>query len=351
MQFIKYSVTFLMMLGVILTISGCGDNSSYTSKETLPITENYFIFDTVVSVKVYDERVNNDHFEHIENIMKHIDQTMNRFQTESEVAKINQLAGESAVKVSEDTFHIIQVAKDYAIRSGGKFDPTIGPLVDLWAIGNGGSTVPSTEAIDSAMQLVAYDKLLLDEINKTVQLVEKGMTLDLGAIAKGYAADVIAQYLQEEDFSSAIIDLGGNIVAMGRKPNNTAWSIGIQSPEENRGAYLGTLSVENKTIVTSGVYERYFIYEDKQYHHVLDPYTGYPASNELVSATIITDQSMHADAMSTTVFLLGLEEGRKFIEEIENTEAIFVTYDKKVYVTSGLKTEFKLTNEEYKLAE
>lgn len=343
---------FMLVIAFAAILVGCNTaNTEQSSKVELPISESYFIFDTIVSVRVYDERMDDAHFESIKAILEHIDETMNRFKEKSEVAHINQLAGQSAVKVSEETFNIIQTAKSYAISSGGKFDPTVGPLVDLWAIGNGGSVVPSDEAIEAAKQLVDYDKLILDKHNLTVELKDKGMTLDLGAIAKGYAADKVAQYLQEQDFHSAIIDLGGNIVAMGSKPNQTAWSIGIQSPEENRGAYLGTLSVEDKTIVTSGIYERYFTFQDKQYHHVLDPFTGFPASHELVSVTIITDESMHADAMSTATFLLGLEEGTAFIEAMDNSEAIFVTRDYKVHLTSGLKDKFKLTRDDYKLVE
>jgi len=352
----KGFVIFVNLVIIISILTGCSeaentDTASQSQTQTLPISENYFIFDTVVSVRVYDERIEKSHFDYIESIMEQIDETMNRFKEESEVAKVNRLAGEEAVQVTEETYHIIKTAKEYALRSEGRFEPTIGPLVDLWAIGNGGSEVPPIAEIDAAKQLIDFNKLELNDDSLTVKLQQKGMTLDLGAIAKGYAADVIASYLQEQGFTSAIIDLGGNILAMGSKPDKSPWRIGIQSPDENRGEHLGTISVVNKTIVTSGVYERYFIYDNKQYHHIIDPFTGYPAANELASATIITEKSMHADAMSTTVFLLGLEEGMAFVESTENTEAIFVTNDHKVYVTSGLKDNFKLTRQEYELVE
>lgn len=342
----------MILITCLVIISGCkpagsGDNL----KAKLPVSENYFIFDTVVSVRVYDERMNASHFAEIKKLLEHINETMNRFEEDSEVTKINQFAGSSAVQVSQETFHIIKTAKEHAERSGGKFDPTIGPLVDLWAIGNGGDRTPSSAAIEEAMKLVDYKKLLLDESRLSVQLENSDMTLDLGAIAKGYAADVVAEYLQKQGFASAIIDLGGNIVAMGSKPDQSAWSIGIQSPEEKRGAHIGTLPVRNKTIVTSGVYERYFIENGQVYHHVLNPFTGYPASNELASVTIITDNSMNADAMSTAVFVQGLQEGIAFVEATGDAEAIFVTTDHKVYITSGLKDIFKLTSDNYYFAE
>ncbi|MEF2247502.1 MULTISPECIES: FAD:protein FMN transferase [unclassified Paenibacillus] len=346
------NIGIMILVTCLFIISGCKPaGSSDTPKAKLPISENYFIFDTVVSVRVYDERMNVSHFAEIKKLLEHINETMNRFEENSEVTKINQFAGSSAVQVSKETFYIIKTAKEYAELSGGKFDPTIGPLVDLWAIGNGGVKAPSRAAIEEAMKLVDYKKLLLDESRSSVQLKDSDMTLDLGAIAKGYAADVVADYLQKQGFASAIIDLGGNIVAMGSKPDQSAWSIGIQSPEEKRGAHLGTLPVRNKTIVTSGVYERYFKDNGQVYHHVLDPFTGYPASNELASATIITDNSMNADAMSTAVFVQGLQEGMAFIESTDNAEAIFVTNDHKVYITSGLKNIFKLTSDDYHFAE
>lgn len=346
------NVGMMLTFTCLVFMLGCSNTgSSDASKTTLPISENYFIFDTIVSVRVYDERMNEAHFEQIKALLEHINATMNRFEEGSEVTSINQSAGMEAVQVSEDTFYIIKKAVEYAERSGGKFDPTIGPLTDLWAIGNGGGKVPNSEAIEEARQLVAYRKLVLDESRLSVLLKEAGMTLDLGAIAKGYAADVVADYLQKQGFSSAIIDLGGNIVAMGSKPDESAWSIGIQSPEEKRGSHLGTVSVRNKTIVTSGIYERYFIDREQLYHHVMDPYTGYPASNELASVTIITEKSINADAMSTAVFVQGLQEGMAFVEATDDAEAIFVTVDKKVYVSSGLKDIFKLTSKDYHLAD
>lgn len=344
--------TMLILITCLSLLTSCSKTDADEQADVkLPISENYFIFDTIVTVRVYDENVKEQHFTELQALLEHINETMNRFEESSEVTSINQAAGQAAVKVSAETFYIIKTAKSYAEDSAGKFDPTIGPLVDLWAIGNGGSKVPDDAAIEQARQLVSYEKLVLDESQLSVQLKEAGMTLDLGAIAKGYAADVVAQYLQEQGFNSAIIDLGGNILAMGSKPDGSAWSIGIQSPEEQRGAYIGTLPVHNKTIVTSGIYERYFIDNEQLYHHVIDPFTGYPASNELASVTIVTDSSMHADAMSTAVFLLGVEEGMAYIESRQDAEAIFVTVDKKVYVSSGLHDDFKLTSEDYELAE
>ncbi|MFD2117502.1 FAD:protein FMN transferase [Paenibacillus yanchengensis] len=341
----------VMLICFMMVITGCASESNIAEEKKLPISENFFIFDTIVSIRVYDERVNEQHFTDMKQLLEEIDQKMNRMVEGSEVSEVNKQAGKAAVTVSEDTFLVIKTAKDYAEQSAGSFDPTIGPLVDLWAIGNGGTTVPERAKITAAQSLIDYNNLVLDENKLEIKLLEAGMTIDLGAIAKGYAADVIAAYLQEQGFESAIIDLGGNILAMGSKPGGQAWSIGVQSPEEKRGDHLGTLPVTNKTVVTSGVYERYFIENEQVYHHVLDRKTGFPVQNELASVTIVTENSMNADALSTATFVLGLKQGMAFIEQLDYAEAIFVTNDHQVYISTDLKDKFTLTNSNYSLAE
>ncbi|MNH26479.1 Thiamine biosynthesis lipoprotein ApbE precursor [compost metagenome] len=157
--------------------------------------------------------------------------------------------------------------------------------------------------------------------------------------------------MKENGFESAIIDLGGNVLAMGPKPGGHDWSIGIQAPDEKRGTHLGLIKVKDKTIVTSGIYERFFKENGVVYHHILDPDDGYPVANDLLSVTIVTQYSMDADALSTSAFSLGLEEGMRFIEARQNTDAIFITENKDIYVTSGLRGQFELTNSDYHLIE
>ncbi|EFU43164.1 ApbE family lipoprotein [Paenibacillus vortex V453] len=344
-----------LVMSAILLIGLIGCASTTDRKEaavsTAPATERYFIFDTIVSLRVYDERMTSQHFDEVRGLLEQIDQRMNRLLAGSEIDQVNQEAGASAVSVSEETFKVVQTAVDYAAASGGHFDPTIGPIVDLWGIDSEHADVPEDRKLTAAMQKIDYKNVTLDPSSHAIMLKKKGMSLDLGAIAKGYAADVIADYLQQQDFKSAIIDLGGNVLAMGAKPNGSPWNIGIQDPGEQRGQHLGTLEVVNKTIVTSGVYERFFESEGNVYHHILSPFTGYPVDNDLLSVTIVTETSMDADAMSTSVFSLGLAEGRRFIESRDDAEAIFVTKDHQIYLTSGLTETFNRTNDDYQLAE
>ncbi|MNZ75310.1 Thiamine biosynthesis lipoprotein ApbE precursor [compost metagenome] len=230
------------------------------------------------------------------------------------------------------------------------FDPAIGNLVSLWNIGHEGAHVPESEEIDEAIKFCDYRKIELNEANQEIYLQEKGMSIDLGSIGKGYAADKIYEYLADQGFNSAIIDLGGNVYAMGQKPGNQKWNIGIQDPDQDRGNSIGSIKVEDKTIVTSGIYERFFIEDGKLYQHILDPRTGYPVDNDISSVTIVTNSSTNADALSTTLFVLGIEDGLKFIENTEDTEALFISKDKKLYASSGFKEMLNKTNDNYEFA-
>ncbi|MDI3535253.1 MAG: FAD:protein transferase, partial [Thermosediminibacterales bacterium] len=189
-----------------------------------------------------------------------------------------------------------------------------------------------------------YNSVLLNSKEKSIMLKKEEMMLDLGGIAKGYAADEVSKILKENHVKHAIVNLGGNVLAYGNKPDGSKWRIGIQKPFAPRGDYAGVVSVINKAVVTSGIYERYFEENGKIYHHILDPETGYPVENNLMSVTIITDKSIDADSLSTSVFAMGLKEGLNLIEKLDNTEAIFITKDSKIYLTSGLKNSFKLTD-------
>ncbi|MBA9088341.1 thiamine biosynthesis lipoprotein [Fontibacillus solani] len=347
----------MTMLGTL--ISGCGGanetpntksgtNEHQTQSQVVqPLSETYFIFDTIVNVKIYDNRATKQNLEDVEALLKDIDQKINRQLEGSEIYKVNENSGIAAVQVSEETYNLLAKAMDYAKRTNGMFDPAIGNLVSLWNIGHEGAHVPEPEEIAEAQKLCDYRKIELNEANHEIYLQEKGMSIDLGSIGKGYATDKIYEYLADQGFNSAIIDLGGNVYAMGQKPGNLPWNIGIQDPDQERGNPIGTIKVEDKTIVTSGIYERFFIEDGKLYQHILDPRTGYPVDNGISSVTIVTNSSTNADALSTTLFVLGIEDGLKFIENTEDTEALFISKDKKLFASSGFKKMLNKTNDSY----
>ncbi|WP_020615470.1 FAD:protein FMN transferase [Paenibacillus daejeonensis] len=344
----RSQITMVLMLVVSLLVTGCGGAAKADDK---PASRTYYLFSTIITVRVFDDRITEKHFDHIRGLLEEIDQQMNRQLAGSELDEVNRQAGGQSVVVSADTYKVVERALFYAEQSQGTFDPTVGPLVDLWAIGNGGIEVPRGDQIQAAVALINYEDVEMDATARTIRLKQPGMSLDLGAIAKGFAADLIAEYLTSEGIGSALIDLGGNLIALGAKPNGDAWSIGIQDPAEHRGAHLGTLQVVNKTVVTSGVYERFFRVGDTIYHHLLDPKSGYPFQNDLLSVTVITEESMAADALSTSVFGLGLDQGLAYLEQWKGVEAIFVTTDHVVTLTPGLIGKFHLSHDGYRFAE
>jgi thiamine biosynthesis lipoprotein len=179
----------------------------------------------------------------------------------------------------------------------------------------------------------------------------KGMKLDAGGIAKGYAADEIVRILKEERVRRALIDLGGNIYAFGERggtsPQNTPWRIGIRDPFQVLSEPVIRIEVTNQSVVTSGVYERYFERDGVRYHHILDPCTGYPVRNNLMSVTIITGSSTTADALSTSLFLLGVEEGLRFVESMPDIEAVFITDTRQVYHTKGITGKMKILSGDF----
>lgn len=349
----------LLLLSVLLIVGGCANsgpnsinsNNKNASKTEItdPIKKSYYIFDTIVQVKVYDSRITDRHFNEIDELLHKIDTEMSRTNNKSELDKINDNAGIKPVQVSEQTFSVIQKAYDYSKLTDGRFNLAIGPLVSLWNIGNEGAHVPEPSEITKLIPLSQYNLIELNPDKREVYLKKKGMILDLGGIAKGYSADVIAKYLTDNDFNSAIIDLGGNVLALGQKPGGRKWTIGIQDPDLTRGNPIGNLKVENQTIVTSGIYERFFEEDGKYYHHILDSETGYPVDNNLSSVTILTEKSIDADALSTSIFAMGLERGLEFAEQLDHVEALFITKDKKVYITSGMGEVLDMTNDNYKL--
>ncbi|MWV44236.1 FAD:protein FMN transferase [Paenibacillus sp. HJL G12] len=316
------------------------------------MSETYIIFDTVVNVKLYGEHAKPQQLEDIKHLLENMDHALSRTLEGSEVYRINQAAGNEAVQVSQDTFDVVKKALEYAAASGGLYDPTIGPLVSLWNIGNEGAHVPSKPELDEAISLIGYKDVLMNPQERSIKLTRPGMALDLGGIGKGYAADRVADYLRAQQVDSAIVNLGGSsIIAMGSKPGGHSWNIGLQDPDQSRGTSLGNVQIINKTIDSSGVYERFFVENGVKYHHILDPRTGYPSHSGLKSVTIISDTATDADALSTAVFMMGLDGGLKYIEEQPGVEAFFITEDNRIYQTSGLENTIHFTNPEYTLSQ
>ncbi len=230
----------------------------------------------------------------------------------------------------------------YEELSDGAFDVTMEPVVRLWDINNGNTEVPAQEDIDATLALVGFENFTRDDASKKYVL-ENGATVDFGAIAKGHMADIVKGSLMTKGINSALINLGGNVITIGAKPGDKNWIIGIQDPTGNTGEQLGTVEVKNKSLVTSGNYERFFIKDGVRYHHILDPETGYPAFSGLSQTTIVSDRSVDCDALSTTTFILGNEKGMELIESLDGFESMFVGEDGEFYFSTDFLNQYNFT--------
>lgn len=272
--------------------------------------------------------------------LKRLEGLMSFYLTSSEVGKLNLEAGENEVILSKETFEVIKTAKEYSKLCKGTFDITVAAIVKLWGIFSKNQRIPLKNEIQDILYLTNYKDIILNEEKSSAKLLKVGQKIDLGAIAKGYAADRIIDIYRKNAVKSGFINIGGNVLTLGSKPDGSPWSIGIQNPFESRGKNIGAIRISDGTVVTSGDYVRYFEKDKIRYHHILDPKTGYPANSGIISATIIGKNSMQADALSTGIFILGLKDGMKLVDKIHGVEAIFITSQKKVYITEGAKEKF-----------
>ena len=335
----------IMVFGLLMVLlTACGSNKPKINEK--PYEDKQFLMGTYVQMRIYDdgkEAALKPAFKRVKELADKI--TVN--QEGSEIDAVNKEAGVKPVKVTDDMFFLLKEAYKYSQDSKGGFDMAIGPITSMWRIGFPDARKPAQNEINQALKL-NYHEVEFNDENKTVFLKEKGMKLDLGAIAKGYITDEVVKVLKENDVTTAIIDLGGNVYVMGHSPRGNQkedWTVGIQDPNQARNVVLGSVPESNMSLVTSGIYERYLEADGKTYHHLFNPKTGYPFDNDIAGVTIVSKKSLDGDGLSTAVFSMGVKEGLKYVEGLKDTEAIFVTRDDKVYVTAGLKDIFELNKE------
>lgn len=327
----------LLLLIIILIFSSC-------VKEEIILEDRTFALDTLIEIKIYqysdgstNETVIGESFE----LIRSLENTLSVHIEGSDIYNLKRSAGKQPTVVNQITYSILKDSIKYSELTNGLFDITAGPLIDLWAIDPPYGHVPSESELDTVLPLIDYNKISFLEDNQII-LEEEGMIVNLGAIAKGTIADEVKKYLVENGVENAMINLGGNILLIGSKLNRSGFNIGIQDPNNDRGSYLMSVSISDSALVSSGDYERFFEYEGKEYHHILNPMTGYPAQTNIKQVTIVADSSQIADGFSTSVLLLGLKDGIELIESTPNVEAIFITKDSNIYITEGLRDSYEL---------
>lgn len=340
----KKILIFSLLFSFIININGCGKQTTQNK-----ISKSSFYFDTLIEITLYDSN-ETQLIDECFSIAKQYESLLSNTIKSSDISNINTHPFEY-IEVNDITIDVLKKALNYCEISDGAFDITIGKVSELWNISEISKSIdnddhlvdtsylPSDEEIKNLINDVDYHNIEIKD--NQVKLNNSNCKIDLGAIAKGYIADIMKDYLNEKGVRLGIINLGGNILTLGPKDNNQSYTIGIQKPFSMTGETAGTLSIIDSSIVTSGTYERYFKIDDKIYHHILDTNTGYPIENELNSVTIISDSSCDGDALSTLIFTMGLEKGISYIEKLENIDAIFITKENKIYHTSGLDNIFE----------
>lgn len=323
--FIHRAAAVFPLLLLTFSLSACR-----TDRE--PVVKTAYYFNTIVTLTGYGSNAEEvltagiSLCEKYENILSYTKEG-------SDIWNLNH-AGGAPVEVSPETAGLLSRATEYARMTGGLIDPTVTPLSVLWNFtGNPPGPVPEEAQITQLLSHVGYQMISID--GTTVRLEDPEAAVDLGFLAKGYIADQLKALFLEQGLTHALINLGGNVLAVGEKPDGTAFRTGIQKPFGARNETVAIVSLKDQSLVSSGSYERYFEEGGILYHHILDPFTGYPVDTDLSGVTILSDSSLDGDALSTACFLYGYEKGRGLIESLSDTEALFVTTDGAVYKTGG----------------
>ena len=266
--------------------------------------------------------------------------TLSRTRPGSEVSRLNDAHGQ-AVSLSPDTLDLIDESRRYCEASGGVFDVTMGSVTPLWNFHEG--VVPSREQLDEALRHVDWRMIEVDRAAGTARLADPQARIDLGGIAKGFIADFLAQILRDHGCDCAFVNLGGNVLTVGSRPDGTPWRIGVRDPKDPE-TMRAVVPVVGKSVVTSGLYERNFTKDGVFYHHILDPKDGMPVKTDVGGATIVSERSLDGDGFSTTLFALGVQGALAFLEERPGLEGIVIDDHDRVFVTSGLRDSVRLVD-------
>ncbi len=335
----KLKVNFLRSAAVLIVLlcllcAGC-------VKSAQPYKETQVLLDTVIEITAYGPEAEAAVRDAMEEFRK-IEPLTNHFAAGSQVSQINRQAGIAKVKVEPQLLELILHAKDMSERMDGAFDVSVGALTQLWGVGHKGDYVPTAPEIKAALPLVDYRQIEVDEKENTVWLPQRGMYLDLGGVAKGAALSNAAAALQKRKITGALVNAGGDVRVIGKKPDGKPWRIGVQDPR-NSEAVLAKLTMENwDTLETSGDYQRYFIKDGVRYHHILDPKTG-TQPREIASVTLIyKDSKQNENLTSSGILVLGVTKGLEVLKRFPGVEALIVTGDGRVITTPGLEGQVEL---------
>lgn len=332
-------IAIVLIISMMIPLSSCSSDNS--PEAMTPHSRTGLYFDTVITVTLYGNKKKADsRLSDIFKMAKRYENLLSDKIESSDISRINN-AGGSFVTVDKDTLEAIRYALQYSEESDGVFDLTVGDLSDLWDFKNNTGTIPDKRAIKNALRHIDYRNV---EINgDQVRLKDPQSSIDLGGIAKGFIADKMKARLKKLGAKSGIINLGGNVLVIGRRPDGKKYTVGIQRPFSDDGTALFTIQAADMSVVTSGTYQRYFKKDGRIYHHILNLSNGYPYNNGLDSVTIITKQSTKADALSTTVFCMGVDKGLAYVNSLKGVEAVFVKSDGTIVKSDNVDKKYNFT--------
>lgn len=335
----KHRISSLLLTGIFLLCAGCG------ASQEAPASLQFFSMDTVMTVTAYGEQ-GEEAVQAARDAVNRLDGLLSRTDPDSQISQLNAHAGDgTAVEVDGDVAELLTFAQSVSRQLPGDFDITIAPVMDAWGFTTEERHVPTAEALSAALALVDSSRLEVDQAASTARLLQAGMEVDLGAVAKGFAAGEAEEALREAGVERATLDLGGNVTVIGTRPDGDPWRVAVKDPQ-NTDSYLCVLGLEDVTLSTSGGYERYFEEGGVRYHHIIDPKTGYPADSGLLSVTVVTANHVLADALSTALFVAGPEEALDFWRGRDDFELVLCTDGGHIIVTEGLEDSFQLYDED-----
>ena len=327
----KIYVAILLIMTAVL-IPACKPAES-------KVSESVFAMDTYMQLDVYGKQ---ESLDKLKSEIERLDDLLSSTNEKSDIYRVNQ---SGTAEASEDTASLVKRSLELCKQTNGSLDITVYPIVEKWGFISQNYTIPSKSELNALLKNVGYDRVKSDGKKITVP---SGCKLDLGAVAKGYAADRAKEILNDEGVDSALLNLGGTVLAYGKKPNGENWKVGVTDPE-NTDEYMGVIECADKIVATSGNYERYFEQGGKRYCHIIDPKTGYPVDNGIASVTVISNDGTKNDALSTALFVMGVDKAKEFIKADGSFDCVILTNDKKAFVTEGLKNGFSLKNREYEI--
>lgn len=334
----KKIVFLCMMYMLIMGITGCSWKQNQNMAEH---SESFFAMDTYMTFTAYGMDAEaavlaaEDKIRELEALWSVTDEN-------SDIYAVNHSAGQT-VTIDQKTAELVSFALDMAEKTNGVLEPTIYPVLTAWGFTTGENRIPTEIELAGLLDKVGYEKVKLNE--NQIQ-TEPGSMIDMGAVGKGYAGDEAAQVLRERGITAALLDIGGNIQAIGTKPDGSDWRVGLKAPFS--GNVLGIFQISDMAVVTSGNYERFFVGDDgKTYGHIVDPATGRPVENGIASVSIIASEGKLCDALSTALFVMGLEQAKEYWRQHKDYEMILIMEDGNIYLTEGIRDRFSL-NSDYK---